>query len=329
MKLLIITQKVDKEDPVLGFFHDWILELSKKFEKISVICLEKGKYNLPDNVKIFSLGKESGKSKIKYVKNFFNLILGLHKEYDAVFAHMNQEYILLGGLIWRILRKKIYFWRNHRYGNLLTIIAVCLSNRVFCTSPQSFTAKYKKTSLMPAGIDTNLFRNLNSKRIKNSILFLGRMSPIKRPELLLEALDMLNEKDVDFVCDFYGNPKLKVKKVNKINFHNPVSNYETPKIYNEHEIFVNLTPTGSFDKTILEAAACGCMLVVANKSLVGEIDERMIIKEETPNNIAEIINFWLNINEEERKKASEELRKYVLENHSLKILISKLADVME
>ena len=68
MKLLILTQKVDKEDPVSGFFHGWILELSKRFEKVSVICLEKGNFNLPKNVEVFSLGKESGRSRIKYVK---------------------------------------------------------------------------------------------------------------------------------------------------------------------------------------------------------------------------------------------------------------------
>ena len=73
MRLLILTQKVDKEDPVLGFFHNWVTELSKKFEFIYVVCLEKGKFDLPDNVQVFSLGKEAGKSKIKYIFKFFHL----------------------------------------------------------------------------------------------------------------------------------------------------------------------------------------------------------------------------------------------------------------
>ena len=47
MKLLIITQKVNKIDPILGFFHGWIIEFAKHFESITVICLEKGEYNLP------------------------------------------------------------------------------------------------------------------------------------------------------------------------------------------------------------------------------------------------------------------------------------------
>jgi glycosyltransferase involved in cell wall biosynthesis len=342
MRLLIITQKVDKEDPILGFFHNWILELSKKFEKVSVICLEKGEYNLPQNVKIYSLGKESGKSKIKYVKNFLNLILGLHKEYNAVFVHMNQEYILLGGFIWKILGKKIYFWRNHQHGSLLTRIAVWFSDKVFCTSTQSFTAKFKKTILMPVGIDTNLFKyeaqNMKSKIITNKILFLGRMAPIKRPELLIEALNILKNNGVDFNCDFYGDPLpkdedyysslkkrvIELKLGRQINFYKGVPNYETPKIYSEHNIFVNLTPSGSFDKTILEAAACGDILIIANKTLSGEIDKRMIVEKETPDGIAEKINFWLSVTDEERKEISNKLQKYVLENHSLDALINKV-----
>ena len=342
MKLLIITQKVDKEDPILGFFHNWILELSKKFEEISVICLEKGEFNLPKNIKIFSLGKESGRSKIKYIKNFFNLILSLHKEYDSVFIHMNQEYILLGGFLWRILRKKIYFWRNHQYGNLFTRVAVWLSNKVFCTSKFAFVAKYKKTEIMPVGIDTSVFstesRIEDYELRKKKILFLSRMSSIKKPDLLIEALNILKNKEVDFICDFYGDslPKdvnyfnslkkrvTELKLDGQINFYKSVPNYETPKIYSEHNIFVNLTPSGSFDKTILEAAACGCLLVVTNRSLLGEIDEGMIIKDSSPDNVAERIIFWLKISEEDKIKVSEKLQKYVLENHSLSVLIGQL-----
>jgi glycosyltransferase involved in cell wall biosynthesis len=345
MRLLIITQKVDREDPILGFFHNWILELSKRFEAISVICLEKGVYNLPQNVKIYSLGKESGKSKIKYVKNFFNLILGLYKDYDLVLVHMNQEYILLGGFIWKILRKKIYFWRNHSQGNLLTIISVWFSNKVFCTSTQSFTAKFKKTTLMPVGIDTSLFRPILDSQFSVSknkkILFLGRMSPIKRPELLVEALNILKNKGIDFICNFYGDSpaedlsyfdlvKNKVKEfglIERVNFYKGVPNYETPKIYNGHDIFVNLTPSGSFDKTILEAAACGCLLVVTNQSLAREIDNRMIVEKETPNDIAEKISFWLKVDKKERNEVSEKLQKYVLEKHSLNALINKMVKI--
>jgi len=337
MNLLIITQKVDKEDSNLGFFHDWINGLASRFTKVSVVCLEKGTYDLPENVKVYSLGKENGINNIKYLSKFFGYVFGLAREYDTVFVHMNQEYILLAGWFWRLTRKRIIFWRNHAYGNIFTRIAVTLSHKVLCTSKYSYTAKFRKTEIMPVGIDTQKF-SISNKEVKNNILFLGRIAPIKRPDLLMEALKILKDRNIEFSCDFYGDalPKdiqyldlLKddVKEYNmgeKVKFYTGVPNHKTPEIYNKHGIFINLTESGSFDKTILEAAACGLLLVVRNMSLSEEIDERMILKTESPIDLAEKIILLLNMKNEEKVELGENLQKYVLKNHSLDALIDKL-----
>jgi hypothetical protein len=123
MRLLLITQKVDRSDPVLGFFHRWIEKFSKYYESITVICLYKGEYNLPNNVRVLSLGKENGKSKIEYIINFYKYIYQEKDNYDKVFVHMNQEYILLAGIVWKIMKKDIFMWRNHNIGNKLTDLA--------------------------------------------------------------------------------------------------------------------------------------------------------------------------------------------------------------
>ena len=117
MKLLIVTQKVDQNDSVLGFFLSWLIEFSKHFEKLTVICLEKGEYNLPDNVKVYSLGKEiESKLQITNYKllirfnriiKFYRLIWQNRKNYDTVFVHMNPEYIVLAGWLWKMMNKLI------------------------------------------------------------------------------------------------------------------------------------------------------------------------------------------------------------------------------
>ena len=50
---------------------------------------------------------------------------------------------------------------------------------------------------------------------------------------------------------------------------------------------------------------------------------KIIVKKETPTDIAERINFWLKTDREEKNRASEKLQKYVLEKHSLNALIEK------
>ena len=62
MRLLILTQKVDINDDILGFFHRWIEEFAKRCEKVIVICLQEGRHDLPSNVKVLSLGKRELKN---------------------------------------------------------------------------------------------------------------------------------------------------------------------------------------------------------------------------------------------------------------------------
>ncbi len=163
MKFLILTQKVDRNDPILGFFHRWIEEFVKRCERVIIICLEEGEYNLSQNVKVFSLGKEGSHSRAKYLWNFYKYLWQERKNYDAVFVHLNQEYVLLGGILWLLLGKKVFMWRNHHMGNFLTDLAGLFCSKIFCTSKYSYTAKHKKTVLMPVGIDTDkIFREISS-----------------------------------------------------------------------------------------------------------------------------------------------------------------------
>ncbi|MEK7116801.1 MAG: glycosyltransferase family 4 protein [Patescibacteria group bacterium] len=333
MKLLIITQKVDKQDPVLGFFHSWVFKLSEKFEKISVICLEKGEFDLQDKVRIYSLGKESGGNKIKYAKNFFNLILGLHKDYHAVFVHMNQEYVLLGWFIWKILKKKIYFWRNHGSGNLLTRIAVALSDKVFCTSEQSFTAKFKKTVIMPVGIDTEIFKPVSKiTREKHSVCMVGRISPLKHIDKALAAINHLavSGTHVSFniagpVKDLEYYEKLKKYIFEKnlsanVYFTNAVAQNKLPEIYSGHEVCINLSEPGMFDKTIVEAAACGALPLVSDSSFA-HIPEEACIRDDSTIGIAASIQQAFKLRE--RTDTRQKLE-YFVESHSLSALMEKL-----
>lgn len=348
MKLLIVTQKIDINDPILGFFHRWVEEFSKKSEKLSVICLEKGEYRLPANVTVFSLGKENNiKSSIlnfklfkniKYIFKFYKYICRERKNYDTVFVHMNQEYVLLGWKLWWIFNKKIWFWRNHPKGSILTDLSVCMSDRIFCTSKYSYTAKFRKTEIMPVGIDTELFkRKPEIKKIENSILFLGRIAPIKNVDLLVEAFNILNKEKFDFNAVIVGDAtdenlgyfeSVKSKVVEyglglNIDFRKAVPPRETVDLYNGSELFINLTPTGSMDKTIFEAMACETLIMTSNQTFNGSFNDIFIVPENDATKISERIKKLLSLTGA-KSMFCKEFRKYVINNHSLEKLTEKL-----
>ena len=401
MKLLILTQKIDINDPILGFFHRWVEEFSKHCEKITVICLEKGEHHLPENVKVLSLGKEidnlqpstraklgagpvphrnevsgagfpispDGKAiedprqsrdnlqtkelrkkkfsifnfqlfkKIKYAFIFLKYIWQERKNYDKVFVHMNQEYVFLGGLVWKLLNKKIMFWRNHPVGNFLTDMAVFFSDKVFCTSKYSYTARFKKTEIMPVGIDTELFkRKAEIKKNSNSILYLGRIAPVKKLDLLIESLNTLNKERINFNAlivgdslpkdlNYYQGIKDSVKKYNlspKIIFRGGITNRETIDLYNGYEALINLSPNGMFDKTIFEAMACESLTLTSNLNLKDKIDNRLIFKENNIDDLAQKIKVLFGLSVRWKNDYGKILREFVIKNHSIEKLIKEL-----
>ncbi len=343
MRILIITQKINVYDPGLGFFHRWLKEFSKHFETITAICLEQGTYDLPQNIRVFSLGKEDKKSKLAYIKRFFTYIIRERNTYDAVFVHMNEEYILLGGLLWRLMGKKVTMWRNHHKGSIKTRIAGKIAHKVYCPSQFSFTASFPNAEIMPVGIDTDFFIKRSTiteteKKKQNSILFLARISPVKKPHILIEALQKLASQDISFTASIYGDAlpsdqeyleslhqKVRAAGLEKIiHFLPGIPNDMTPTVYNQHEITVNLSSSGMYDKTIFEAMACETLSLSCNKNLVGEIDEAFYFEEDDVNDLAAKIRGLLLLPIAEKESHATKLREYVLKNHGLKALAERL-----
>ncbi|MDD2753544.1 MAG: glycosyltransferase family 4 protein [Candidatus Portnoybacteria bacterium] len=352
MKLLILTQKIDKNDDLLGFFHGWVAKLARHFEKITVVALGVGDYELPLNVKALSLGKEKLEignwkleiiKKLIYLKNFYWYIWRERNNYDAVFIHMNQEYVILGGWLWRLLGKKIMLWRNHPKGDLWADLAVYFSDKVFCTSRFAYVAKFKKTQIMPVGVDTDFFKpEAAGEKIPFSLLFFGRLSPIKKPEVFIEALRILKEKNTNFTAKIVGNAPARDKKYatvlkqkaeeyglgDSVKFEKGVPYRLAPAVFNQHEIFVNATPSGSFDKMIFEAMACESLVLASNKNLEAilpqDLAAELIFKEGDAADLAAKAEALLNLPTARAEEIKKQLREIVVSRQSLEKLMAEL-----
>lgn len=333
MRLLILTQAVDRNDPVLGFFHSWIREIAKVSTSVHVVCLKEGEHALPANTHVHSLGKEQAASRLMYLFRFYLYIFRHRRDYDSVFVHMNQEYVLLGGLLWRLLRKRIVLWRNHKVGSLWTRIAVRLSHVTCYTSREAYVATLPKTRQMPLGIDTQVFVP-GEVRSRNSVLFLGRIDPIKNTDVFLDALHILKTEGVLFESDIYGEPtdtnsahyKLVREKarLSGANLRGAVSNVEAAGVFRAHAVYVNLTPSGSFDKTIGEAMASGCLVIAANSEVGKVLPRDFFLDETTPTRVASVMKAALTMDIDSRRRVRESSRRFIEREHSLAMLIERL-----
>lgn len=337
MRLLILTQAIDTDDRALGFFHRWVEEFAARFDALEVVCLKEGVHALPHNVRVYSLGKEKGRSRAKYIFNFYRHVLSLR--YDAVLVHMNEEYVLLGGWWWRLRGKKVVLWRNHKMGSWRTRLAVRLSSAVCYTSPDAFVAPYAKAVRMPVGIDTDFFKPASRVPAGGTILFLGRVDPVKKVEVFVGALVLLA---APAHVELYGSPTepgspyaaaiaaqaQPLALCGVLAMHPGVPHERTAELYRSHAIYVNLTPSGSFDKTIGEAMASGCAVVCANAAVRDVLPGELFVREITPAAAAAALGAALGLGDAARAELARRNRDYVEREHSLKLLAGRLQAIL-
>ena len=334
MKLLICTQAVDPHDTELGFFPAWIEKLAEHYEAITVLCLRAKGYSLPKNVRVISLGS----SRITRAFNVLRYSIALRHEYDAVFVHMNQEYVLLAGALWKRLKRPVYLWRNHYSGTKATDRAARRVKKLFFTSNHSYTAKFGNAVKMPVGIDTEAFTRLPEvPRDPRGILFLGRLTPSKRPHLLLQALATLAHKGVTFsalVCgpspagDAEYIEKLKdlaheLRLGESVQFMPGVPHAETPQMFNRHALVVNCSPSGMYDKTMFEAACCECMVVSSSQDFAALVPPRFTFEDNNAEDLARKLESLLKLPVLEQQGAGAHMHN-IAKEHSLSNLVERL-----
>lgn len=343
MKLLIITQKVDLSDDILGFFYAWINELAKHYEKVTVVSLWKtGQHQLLSNVELLSLGKGTGGNRWQYIFRFYNLIWRERRNYDSVLVHMNPEYVVLAGWLWKLWHKKVALWYVHKAVPLTLKLAEKFVDNIFTASKESCNLRSSKIRVLGHGIDTNRFRSqkleVRSKDIFR-IIYVGRISKIKNQELLIRVIDIMRKDETlpRFTVQLIGGTVypddekyktklealLKEKKLQEvIKFVGSVPNNEIINYYQQADLSVNLCPTGGVDKAVLESLACGVPVVVLNKSfapVLGPAYPEMILEKEEAEELVGKIKLLM------RKKINpEELRRVVVDNFSLGGLINKV-----
>lgn len=347
----MFTQAVDRKDSTLGVFHRWIEELSKRFEKVTVCTLRTGEIHLPENVEVVSLRPWISSDGV-YIKSYWSSLrtawrvlveaCSRRHEYDAVFVHMNQEYLLVAGWLWVLLRKKVFFWRNHYAGNIWTDIAAFFATRVFCTSKFSYTTKYAKNKLMPVGVDVGSC-NLDEEieRIPNSILFLARFDISKRPHVLVNALEKLKKENIPFTASFVGgvsgessDSEQYQKDVHEaahtagldpyVQFVGAVPNTETYRYYRSHDIYVNCARSGMLDKTIFKAIACGCYALSSSGDMAEIAGEKFVYADGDADALATLLKEVLSRSFDERRQDVSFLQKEVVEPHRLDTLMDRL-----
>lgn len=335
MKLLIVTQKANPSDPILGFFHRWMLAFASRVDHLTVIAQESVDPRLPANVTLRSLGKEDRLSLWRQVIRFWWLLWAESGQYDCVLVHMTPVWVILGWPVWVLLRKRVYLWYEIRRGSWRLTLALLLSRKVFSATPQGLPAPHRKQVVTGHGIDTDLFRFDSTRREAGRIVAVGRITRSKRYDQILRAFAALPPACRLFIAggvmtqaDEGEWERLQALIVNlhlagRVAVH-WVEPADMPSFLARADVMLHAC-VGGLDKAVLESMACGCP-VVSSSGAAQEILPN--ICRATPETLGEAARSVLALPEQERRMLSEEVRKKIVEGHSLPGLIERLVREM-
>lgn len=339
MKLLIVTQTVDSNDPILGFFHRWIIEFAKNFEKVTVVALSVGEYNFPTNVTVFSLGKEQGVGRFAYIKNFYSHILSQRNEYDTVLVHMNPVYVILGFLVWKLFNKKIALWYVHKKVDVKLRIATALVDTIFTASKESFRIRSSKVLVTGHGIDVDAIQLANKSVSQTKVIAtLGRISEVKNIDFMLRVVakaQSLSGVPVRFeiVGEAFSYEEKAYKErllhlidglgiTGSVVFKGAVAHNLVSEYIKTVDVTLNASGTGSLDKAVLESMAAGVPVLSTNEAFKDMLAPFNLYG--TTSDVSATATQLAQLLKTDSVDRAA-LRKVIEENHSLKNLITYIA----
>lgn len=349
MRLLLFNLATDASDPLLGFSSVWIRELARHCESIDVLTMYRGAAELPDNVRVFSAGREQGWSKARRLAQFYRHLTRLlaANRYDVCFAHMMPLFAALAGPLLKARGIPLVLWYAHRQETRQLRLGLAMSWRAVTSVATSFPIPTNKLRVVGQGIDTEFYSPApaadSAKENPPLILHVARLAAIKHQATTIRAVAQM-EAQIAFVGGVQpGYPKSYQRELEALcmdlnlsercRFTGDLPSAGVRDWNRWATISVNTSPVGLFDKSALESMACALPTVVCNPAFVSVLGERrdllMIDGPDDVKGLRERLKRLLALPEEERERIGRTLRDGVIREHSLKTLIARLLSVFE
>lgn len=340
MNLLLLTQRVDERDANLAFHVRWIAELARHATRVTVIAQAVGEYSsLPANVSVHSLGKERGVTKAVQGWTLFRFLARFVRTHDAALVLMIPAYVLAAVPFAWISRRPLFLWYAHGSVSRRLRLAARACAKVFTSSVNGMRLDTPKRHVLGQAIDTELFSpDPSVPRSAASLVTVGRISPVKHLDTLIEAVRILKERGRPVELQIIGEPILEADRQHEIRLRQRVAGLgleslvrfsgalppeRLPDVYRRATVCVNASTTGSLDKAVLEALACGCLVVTGNEAYRDLLPASAFVSGTAPEAYASALEHVLS---EPYEVAP--LRAWVVQSHNRERTLGRLYDEM-
>ncbi|MBZ0275409.1 MAG: glycosyltransferase family 4 protein, partial [Anaerolineae bacterium] len=282
LRLLWFNLTTDADDPIHGFTTGWINAVAPYCAALDVVTMRAGRLALADPVRVFSVGKEKGYSEPRRALEFYRILTGLlrHQHYDACFSHMNPLFAVMAAPLLIPYRIPVTLWYAHKATPLRLRLAARLVRHLVTASPESLRLDSPKRLIIGHGIDTTVFTPAATPRPAErpfTVLSVSRIAPVKRLEILIEtARRTAQPPHFRIIGSVYPQDAAYADSLRQqicdagletiVELAGEVAHHEIAETYRQADVMVNLSDTGSVDKAVLEAMACGLPVVTSNEA---------------------------------------------------------------
>ena len=352
MRLLLFNLMTDESDPVLGFACGWIRELAARCEFVDVITMYRGAYQLPQNVRVYSAGRERGLNKPRRLARFYRILLRLLRErrYDACFAHMMPLFAGLAGPLLSARGIPTTLWYTHRARSAQLRLGLAMSRRVVSADETSFPYDCDKLRVIGHGIDCDFYSPPPTKPLVHQelggseplVAQVARLAAVKHQATTIQAIAGSEARLALIGGAQAGSPQgyeaglrgliRRLGIAERCQLLGDMPAAEVLQWYRRATVAVNMSPAGLFDKAALESMACGLPTVVCNPAfapLLGEHAPLLLTGgPEDVSGLSERLTRLFALSAVERAAIGAALRESVRREHSLPTMVERLLAVL-
>jgi glycosyltransferase involved in cell wall biosynthesis len=285
-RLFLVNFEVRRDSRALAWQRQVLCALAARCEQVIVLTEAGDATGLPENVEFHRVPFLLQKAPLRWF-GARSLMLPLCARWirrariDVCFVHMNMPWAWRLGPTLRATGVPLLLWYAHGAVSDELRRAEQWADAIVTSSPEGFRLPSKKVTVIGQGIDTGLFSPGEVSGPRAGIVTVGRLSGRKRLDRIIDAFGALVRAGAHAGTrlTFIGAPltradasyELQLRRqvdaaglAPRVDFAGHVSLENLPAYYRAAALHVNLSDTGSMDKTVLESLACGCPVLTSN-----------------------------------------------------------------